>query len=146
MKMRHKIIAMMIGGAAMAIASCDFVTSDNGDLDGMWQMTFMEDQRTQEVTDARDKLVTWAFQGSLVQMNSVQIEEVTGEFSLEDNSLRIWNLNHFSHATGDTLMTDMPILRNLGIYSQNSSFHVLELSKSTLRLENDSVRISFRKY
>ena len=144
--MRRKIIAMTIGVAAMTCVSCDFVTSDNGDLDGLWQMTFMEDLRTQQVTDARDKMVAWAFQGTLVQMNSEQIEEVTGEFALEEHSLRIWNLNHFSHATGDTLMTDMTILRTLGIYSQEPSFHVLELSKSTLRLENDSVRISFRKY
>lgn len=129
------------------LASCDFVTSDNGDLDGLWQMTVKEQVLSSEMTDMRARRVSWAFQGGLVQMNSGRIEEVTGQFSLTDDVLRVTNLNHFSHADGDSRIDSVDdVMRELGVYRLEETYEVKELNKNTLRLQNDSVRLVFRKY
>lgn len=134
-------------GVATLLSSCDFVTSDNGDLDGLWQLTFKENLRTNQTVDMRDKMVAWAFQRGLVQMNSEQLEEVTGEFALTDEWLKVTNLNYFTHTDGDARIDSVDnVLRELGIYGLEPTYQVKELSKSTLRLQNDSIRLNFRKY
>ena len=140
-------VTIMVTMMTTLLASCDFVTSDNGDLDGLWQMTVKEHVRSSEVTDMRARRVSWAFQGGLVQMNSEQIEEVTGQFTLTDDVLRVTNLNHFTHTDGDSRIDSVDdVMRELGVYRLEETYEVKELNKNTLRLQNDSVRLVFRKY
>lgn len=140
-----KHILYIIGVLAL-MTSCTIVTSDNGDLDGFWQMTTMEDLRTGVVTDVRENMVSWAFQGGLVQMNSMTREEVTGQFVLTDNYLKVWNLNQFTHQDGDTKIEDVKELYQFGIFELEQTFKVLELNKNTLRLQSDNYALNFRKY
>lgn len=141
-----RLLIIYIIGVVSLFTSCDFVTSDNGDLDGFWQMTTKEDLRTGQEEDMRDLMISWAFQGGLVQMNSRDLEEVTGQFDLTENSLKVWNLNQFTHEDGDAKIEDVNVLHQFGVYQLEETFKILELNKNTLRLQSDSVRLNFRKY
>lgn len=133
-------------GILASMTSCTIVTSDNGDLDGLWQLTIKENLQTGTVTDMREKSVSWAFQGSLIQMNSLVVEEVTGQFIHTDDYLKVWNLNQFSHQDGDTKIENVKKLHQFGVYQLEPTFKVLELDKKTLQLQCDSIRLNFRKY
>ena len=141
-----KRLLIYIIGVGLLMTACDIERSDNGDLDGLWPMTSKELLGTYKVNDMKDANVSWAFQGGMVQMNCMAIQEVTAQFSLIDNYLKIWNVNHFTHVAGDTKIDSVEVLYDLGIYQLQETFQVLELNKNTLRLQNDSVRLVFRKY
>ena len=141
-----KKLLIYIIGVLTLMSSCTIVTSDNGDLEGLWQLTSKENLQTGTVTDMREKSVSWAFQGSLVQMNSLVVEEVTGQFTHTDDYLKVWNLNQFNHQDGDTKIENVEVLYQFGVYQLEPTFKVLELNKKTLQLQCDSIRLNFRKY
>lgn len=141
-----KKLLIYIIGVLTLMSSCTIVTSDNGDLEGLWQLTSKENLQTGTVTDMREKSVSWAFQGSLVQMNSLVVEEVTGQFTHTDDYLKVWNLNQFNHQDGDTKIEHVEVLYQFGVYQLEPTFKVLELNKKTLQLQCDSIRLNFRKY
>ncbi len=138
----------LIIGISLLLTSCHLVTSDNGDLDGLWQMTIMEDLQTGEVSDGRDNSVSWAFQGGMVQMNgnTIPLNHVIGKFEKGGNSLRIYHMAIFTHSKGDTPIEDASMLEVVGITQLDENFQILELNSNTLRLESAAKRLTFRKY
>ena len=134
--------------ASFVLTSCHFATSDNGDLDGLWQGMYKEDIATGTVTDMRDYNATWAFQGGMVQMNTIGIpaSHVIGAFTKTDNCLKIERLSYFTHGKGDTPIEDFAVLSVFGISQNSETFRIVELNDDALRVESSQVRLSFRKY
>jgi len=77
--------------ACTMLASCNIVTSDNGDLDGLWQLTTMENLQTGAVSDGRDvnSGLNWSFQSSLLVMRGA--DELVFSFEHADDMLKVYN-------------------------------------------------------
>ena len=131
------------------LTSCHVVTSNNGDLDGLWQMTTIENLQTGEVADARDinTGLNWAFQGSLLMMRGGQ--EIVCSFDHAGETLKIYSpyiSGRFAEEHDDTPITDATILNIYGIYQLEEYFKILQLDANDMRLESANVRLTFRKY
>lgn len=143
-----KRLHIYIIGVTLLLTSCHLVTSNNGELDGLWQGTMKEDLATGEVVDMRDSQATWSFQGGMIEMNATTIppSHVIGKFERGDKTLRIYHLALFTHGKGDTPLEDASMLKVFGFTTLDETFRIIELNDDALRLETDKVRLSFRKY
>ena len=52
----------------------------------------------------------------------------------------------FDRALGDTLVTDMGVLRPYGVNSLNETFNIVDLSSSNMVLESPVLRLHFVKH
>ena len=143
-----RLAIYIIIGVALLLTSCHIVSSNNGALEGLWQLTVIEDVQTGVVTDGRDNGVSWAFQGGMVQIkaNSLPLDHVIGKFDKGDGTLRVYHMAVFTHGKGDTPVEDATLLEGTGVTQLDETFRILELNSNTLRLESSQMRLFFRKY
>lgn len=147
--MRRKYILFCLSFVSLLLTSCDIYRSDNGDLDGLWQMTTVENLTTGEVYDARDRQVTWGIQGALLELRASGARIVYAKFEHTGSSLVLREIC-FS-GRGDSDWGDKPVqdpadIHVYGIYRLEEYFKVLELDSDVMRLESADVRLTFRKY
>ena len=50
----------------LMFAACDIHTSDNGDLDGYWQLRSVDTLSTGGTCDMRDSMRFWSFQANIL--------------------------------------------------------------------------------
>ena len=133
----------------VTLSSCKLHTSGNGDLDGFWQGTTMEDLLTGELSDMRENGITWSFQGDLLYLRDAEGHIILCRFELVDNVLRLYDpyysLRH-KEEEADVPVEDVADLIPYGISELEEYFKILELDGNTMRLESMDVRLTFRKY
>ena len=130
-------------------SSCTLETSNNGDLDGFWQLTQLDTIATGGVTDMREKNAFWA-----VQMHFLEIKNASGYiygnvlFRFEHNrdSLIIFSPRYNNRNAGDPEITDPKELNEYGIYHLRESFFVGRLNGDYMDLQSDRFRFHFRRY
>ena len=147
--MKTKWTTYLLLSLCLALSSCKLHTSGNGDLDGYWQGLTMEDLQTGELSDMREKTITWSVQGDLLSMRSSVAGEIIWRFDHTDGVLSLsepyYSRRGYAEGT-DVPVEDVNDLAPYGIYNLEEYFKVLELDGNTLRLESASVRLTFRKY
>lgn len=131
------------------LTSCHVVTSNNGDLDGLWQMTTIENLQTGEVIDGRNVGggLNWAFQGSLLMMRGSN--PIVCRFEHTGDILRVYSpylSGRFTEKHDDTPLEDTSELTVYGVYQLEEYFKILQLDANDMRLESANVRLTFRKY
>ena len=131
------------------LSSCNMETSNNGDLDGLWQMLTIENLQTGEVKDGRDvgTGLNWAFQGRLLMMRGS--EEFVWRFDHSGETLKLYTpyySGRFKEVHDDTPVTDATPLNVYGVYRLEEYFKILQLESDNMRLESPNVRLTFRKY
>ena len=131
------------------LSSCHIVTSNNGDLDGLWRMRTIENLQTGEVIDGRDieRGLNWAFQGSLLMMRGSDV--IICSFEHAGEILRVYNpylSGRFTELHDDTPITDATMMNVYGLYQLEEFFRILQLDSDNMQLESDKVRLTFRKY
>ena len=131
------------------LSSCTLETSNNGKLDGFWQLTQMDTIATGGITDMREKNAFWA-----VQMHFLEIKNPGGNiyknvlfrFERERDSLIILSPRYNNRNAGDPEITDPKELNEYGIYHLRESFFVGRLNGDYMDLQSDRFRFHFRKY
>ncbi len=145
--MRHLIILIVF---LSALTSCHFIEmSDNGDLDGYWQMTQVDTIATWHSTDMRDSLFFWAVQMDVLAVregNDMYYDDIIFHFMHASDSLVIFNPHINNRDSSDIKVTTPEILQRYGIYGLRQSFYVEQLSSSKMILHNRLLRLHFRKY
>lgn len=148
-----KLSLYIIIGVSLLMVSCNLVISDNGDLDGLWQLRTIENLRTGQISDGRDRGVQWAFQGSLLQLcasTDTIFSDVFCSFCHDGATLELTNPHFFGRfvegVNDDVRVEDAKYLHVYGLYRLEESYRVLQLDGETMRLQSDSVRLYFRKY
>jgi hypothetical protein len=133
-------------------SGCEMHHSDNGLLDGFWQMTAVDTIGGQSA-DMRQSRVFWCIQGDVLQMrrmNGVLYEEKQGivafRFEQSDNTLTVSEPVVCDRANSDSLLTDISIVTPYGVNSLKESFQVLRLDGSAMTLESAELRLHFRRY
>ena len=132
---------------SMILTSCDMETSDNGKLDGLWQLTTIDTLSTGRQTDMRQAGISWAFQGKLLEVRSSDGQrDVIYRFSHTNESLQLTDPYISKREDGDIQVVDVERVRLYGIGQLEPIYRVLQLEKNRMCLEDGKIRLSFRKY
>ena len=119
--MKKTIISFFGLLALMLLQACNIETSDNGHLDGFWQLKQIDNLVDNTSVDKRYSSTSWSFQGKLVNLRSLETPViVVGNFTHENGTLRLSPLYEV--------------------------FQVEVLTSSTMVLSSPARRLYFRKY
>ena len=132
----------------MGLTACDVEFSDNGDLDGFWQLSQVDTIQTGKMGDFRDKGLTWAFQGKILEVRDVQKvhQDIILSFSHTDHTLRVYSPYLVDRENDDLRIEDQELLKPYGISMPEESFAIKELKSDKMILESGMFRLYFLKY
>ncbi len=142
--MNMKILLASLPLAALLCMSCEFETSDNGDLDGFWQLRQVDTLQGGSA-DMRGNGVYWAVQTDLLQARTSSVD-VFFRFSHTSDSLFLSDPYFNDRMSSDIKVTDPAPLAPLGINRLEERFRVVSLDGGSMVLQSDVLRLYFRKY
>lgn len=140
--------------ACICFTACDFETSDNGDLDGYWQLRQV-DTLNGGSTDMRNSGLFWSVQVNLLEIhdNITPTNSILFRFEKSGDILRIWNPIVNNRPISDSIVKSPNTLAYYYVesyYKPDSTLeailHIQELGSERMVLQNDSYRLHFRKY
>ena len=145
--MRKSVWSVLLAGL-LTMTGCTFETSDNGSLDGYWQLTSVDSLANPSSTDMRESGFYWAVQARLLEVRNVKTSLVRVFFRFErtDGKLILSNPVASERLEGDSMITDVTQLRPYGLTRLNDTLEVLRLDNERMILESEIVRMHFRKY
>lgn len=133
----------------LMLAACDIHTSNNGDLDGYWQLRSVDTLSSGMSCDMRDSMLFWSFQDNLLHVRDnkeEKLDKVFMRFTLSDKVMTLTNPIIDLRDSSDLVLTDTTFLRHYGIHDMPETLKVVTLNSSTMILENRVLRLNFRKY
>jgi len=133
---------------AALLTACNVERSDNGPLDGFWQLSRVDTLSTGGVSDLREAGLTWAFQGKLLELRhaSNRDRDYYMSFSHSGDSLLLFGAHHLLREQGDTLLGNWAPLAPFGVNSLNQRFKVLQLGSQQMCLRSDRLKLTLRRY
>ncbi len=139
----------IIIGVVLLMTSCDKETSDNGNLDGLWQMTLMQNKTTDNAkNDMRSSGITWAFQGHILELRDLKKgnQDIVMSFTREGEKLKLSNPYRVDRDSDDVALQNADLLIPYGISDTTTEFYISELTSSRMVLDNSASHLEFRKY
>ena len=133
----------------LMLAACDIHTSNNGDLDGYWQLRSVDTLSSGMSCDMRDSMLFWSFQGNLLHVRDnkeEKLDKVFMRFTISDKVMTLTNPIIDLRDSSDLVLIDTTFLRHYGIHDMPETLKVVTLNSSTMILENRVLRLNFRKY
>lgn len=134
----------------LIVLSCDhFHTSDNGLLDGYWQLTQVDTLKNDISVDAKDNNIFWAVQANLLEVINYSPNGPTNVFFRFEHwgdSLIIYNPVADQRNVQDSIVTDVRTVEFYGLYNLREKLHILQLTNRNMTLQNERLRMHFRKY
>jgi hypothetical protein len=133
---------------AVLCASCSVERSDNGQLDGFWQLKTVDTLSTGGVADMRESQMTWAFQGGLVEFRHApnRDKDYYMSFVHKGDSLLLFGAYHLLREQGDTLLQSATLLAPFGVTRLNQGFRILELGSQQMCLRSEDLKLTLRRY
>lgn len=125
--------------------SCTLETSDNGNLDGLWQLRSLDSLANGSSVDMHANGVYWAVQLDLLEARDRQVR-VLFRFNHTGDSLVLSNPYVNLRDSSDIKVNEPAMLAPLGINSLEEHFAVKALSSGSMVLESPTLRLHFRKY
>ena len=144
-----KFFIYIIIGMGLLLSACDMESSDNGDLDGFWQMTSKTDKYAKcGAVDMRDSGITWSFQGKLLELRDVndRQKDIIMNFEHSGAQLRVYNPYYVERDSDDIRITDPMTLLPYGVSNVDEKYNVVELDGDEMMLESERFLLKFRKY
>ena len=145
-----KRILTALCATVLTLTACDhFHFSDNGDLDGLWQLTQVDTLANGKTTDAREQEIFWAVQANLLEMQKIHQEEqlaIFFHFQLEGDRLTLFDPVADNRAISDSIVTDVSTIWFYGLSHLRETLRVVELNNKRMTLESERLRMYFRKY
>ena len=127
--------------------SCTFEVSDNGDLDGYWQLSAVDTLSNQKCVNMRDSGIFWAVQFEKLVTSSVNpVSEVIFDFKQTPDSLTLSNPYVLYRDSSDIKITNTDRLRKYGVNNLEERFRIVRLDDSRMILETELLRLNFRRY
>ena len=139
----------------LLLTGCSIETSDNGVLDGRWQLMEINyfDGSNRKV-ETKEQLIFWDIQYKLISIHSMSgklhdslTEESLCRFNYKKDSLKLSDFyRHFREADqkiDDPLTT---YFQKTGINGIKANFAVLHLDSKSMLLQSDYAKLSFRKF
>ncbi len=129
----------------IALSSCSLRMSDNGDLDGNWQLTAVDTMATGGVRQMKESGTFWAFQFDMLQLrNGINIIDM--RFNHDGDALIVNDPYIDDRPSGDQKLEDVEMLRPYGINALEEHFYVRCLDSEQMILESEKLILYFRKF
>lgn len=131
----------------MMLAACELELSDNGALDGNWQLRRIDTLATGGSCDMSSSYIYWGVENRILQVRDIDSNlKILFRFAQHGDSLTIHHPNIVNNKDNLTELEDEELLLPLGINGIQVDYQVERLSKSTLILKDEWLRLQFRKY
>ena len=130
----------------MFLCGCELETPDNGDLDGYWHLEQVDSLAGQRSVDYGQSHIFWSIQFELLQLTNLEDNTIVYKLDYNNRQLTLANPCMFDRADGDTLVTNVEVLRPYGVNSLQESFKVVSLESRKMILESPVLRLHFKKY
>lgn len=133
--------------ALLLLASCEIEFSNNGKLDGFWQLIAVDTLATQHTSDLKTSGRTWAFQGRLLEMRDTKggYSDLYFSFEHRGDSLFLDSPYLSDRDADDIKITDVNIVRPYGVNGLKEGFEIESLSNNKLILRSKTLRLMLRK-
>lgn len=137
------IILSIIATIVLAVCSCTFETSKNGDLDGAWHLLSINGKPLDEHPQ-----LYWSIQSKLLELRdkSTNCGIFLLRFSHEGSTLKVYQPYIYDRENGDKVLEDATPLQPFGIYKLEETFEVKNLNGSRMTLKSENVTLEFRKF
>ena len=130
----------------MFLCGCELETTDNGDLDGYWHLEQVDSLAGQRSMDYGQSNIFWSIQFELLQLSNLEDNTIIYKLVYDNRQLTLANPCMFDRADGDTLVTNVEVLRQYGVNALQENFKVVTLESRTMVLESPVLRLHFKKY
>ena len=133
--------------ALLLLTSCEIEFSNNGKLDGLWQLIAVDTLSTQHTSDLKTSGRTWAFQGRLLEMRDTKggYSDLYFSFEHRGDSLFLDSPYLSDRDVDDIKITDVNIVRPYGVNGLKEGFEIESLSNNKLILRSKTLRLMLRK-
>ena len=133
--------------ALLLLTSCEIEFSNNGKLDGFWQLIAVDTLATQHTSDLKTSGRTWAFQGRLLEMRDTKggYSDLYFSFEHRGDSLFLDSPYLSDRDVDDIKITDVNIVRPYGVNGLKEGFEIESLSNNKLILRSKTLRLMLRK-
>lgn len=133
--------------AFLLLTSCEIEFSNNGKLDGFWQLIAVDTLATQHTSDLKTSGRTWAFQGRLLEMRDTKggYSDLYFSFEHRGDSLFLDSPYLSDRDVDDIKITDVNIVRPYGVNGLKERFEIESLSNNKLILRSKTLRLMLRK-
>ncbi|MFC2773277.1 MAG: lipocalin-like domain-containing protein [Segatella oris] len=133
--------------AFLLLTSCEIEFSNNGKLDGFWQLIAVDTLATQHTSDLKTSGRTWAFQGRLLEMRDTKggYSDLYFSFEHRGDSLFLDSPYLSDRDADDIKITDVNIVRPYGVNDLKEGFEIENLSNNKLILRSKTLRLMLRK-
>ena len=133
--------------AFLLLTSCEIEFSNNGKLDGFWQLIAVDTLATQHTSDLKTSGRTWAFQGRLLEMRDTKggYSDLYFSFEHRGDSLFLDSPYLSDRDVDDIKITDVNIVRPYGVNGLKERFEIENLSNNKLILRSKTLRLMLRK-
>jgi len=134
--------------AFLLLTSCEIEFSNNGKLDGFWQLIAVDTLATQHTSDLKTSGRTWAFQGRLLEMRDTKggYSDLYFSFEHRGDSLFLDSPYLSDRDADDIKITDVNIVRPYGVNGLKEGFEIESLSNNKLILRSKTLRLLFKKH
>ena len=134
--------------ALLLLTSCEIEFSNNGKLDGFWQLIAVDTLSTQHTSDLKTSGRTWAFQGRLLEMRDTKggYSDLYFSFEHRGDSLFLDSPYLSDRDADDIKITDVNIVRPYGVNGLKEGFEIESLSNNKLILRSKTLRLLFKKH
>ncbi len=143
MRIMKKILFLSILFSTL-LASCELEKTQNGDLDGFWQLHRIDTLATGGSKDTRAERIFWSFDHKL--MMTYGYGEFVYQFYNTGTELVVYEPHVSNREDGDPAVASVDMLRHVGINSLEEHFSIVKLKSDKMVLESDLLRLNFRKY
>lgn len=128
------------------LVGCELETTDNGDLDGYWHLERVDSLLSQRSVDYGQARIFWSIQFKLLQLSDLENNTIIYNLVYDNQQLTLANPYMFDRADGDTLVTDVEVLRRYGVNALQENMKVVSLQSDRMVLESPVLRLHFKKY
>ena len=128
------------------LVGCTLETTDNGDLDGYWHLEHIESLSSQRSVDYGQARIFWSIQFKLLQLSDLHNNTIIYNLVYDNNQLTLAEPYMSDRADGDTLVTDVEVLRPYGVNALQENMKVVSLQSDKMILESPILRLHFKKY
>lgn len=150
--------------ASCLLSSCEYEMSDNGQLDGYWQLAAIEalddvaadkyglaatcEGNSATSCDLRKSRIFWSFQVNLLQLSDQNYLQpwYLFRFELRGDSLHIYNPYLLDRTSADQPLTDPQALSPYYLDQLDDNFLIERLDDDQMILRNELLRFFFNRY
>ncbi|WP_018464814.1 lipocalin-like domain-containing protein [Segatella paludivivens] len=141
---RNIIYILSVALSLLVFQSCELETSDNGNLDGNWQLIQIDTLATGGRNDVKEYQLFYAVQVRLLCLKAYNdniSSDMYFHFEHTADSLKLKPASSDGH-----VMYPVSALRPYGINKEQEAFKIMLLNSDRMQLRSDSLLLTFRKF